>query len=234
MIAENLQIVKHKIDEACKRAGRDSSEIKLIAVTKTHPVEMIEEALSLGITAIGENKIQDACNKVPLLSKEVEFHFIGHLQSNKINKLMTIKPYLIHSLDSYSTAEKLNNYLERNGGIQNVLIQVNTTDEGQKSGVDPTDLPELLKQISQLTNLRIMGLMTIGMLSASAESNRKYFIQLRELSQTIKSLSIPGIEMKYLSMGMSDDYEIAIEEGANLIRVGSAIFGSRNYNKESK
>ncbi|MDP8232031.1 MAG: YggS family pyridoxal phosphate-dependent enzyme [Candidatus Zophobacter franzmannii] len=232
MIADNLKIVLENIDKACQRAGRDSDSVKLVAVTKTHPVEVIEELLALGIKTIGENKIQDSCLKIPTLSIEPEFHFIWHFQSNKIKKLLLLRPFLIHSLDIYSTAEKMNAYLEKNGATQSVLIQVNTTDEGQKSGVKPDRVQDFITEVSSLPHIKVMGLMTIGMFSDNPETNRKYFVQLRELSEAIASKQIPGVEMVYLSMGMSDDYEIAIEEGASLIRVGSAIFGQRNYSKE--
>ncbi len=232
MIAENLELVKENIKNACEKSGRDINEVKLIAVTKTHPAETIEEIIALGVKVIGENKIQEAEQKLPVLSERPEFHFIGHLQSNKIKKLIPLKPALIHSLDKYSTAEKLSDYLHKNELEQDVLIQINTTDEGQKSGIDEEKAIELIKDIAKLPYIHIKGLMTIGMLSENPESNRKYFKALKQLRDRIEAMAIPNVDMQYLSMGMSDDYMIAIEEGANLIRVGSAIFGKRNYAKE--
>ncbi len=234
MIADNLRNVKENIEKACKKTGRDISEVKLIAVTKTHPVEILEEVLALGVDLVGENKIQEAERKLPELSRRPEFHFIGHLQSNKIKKLIPLKPALIHSLDKLSTAEKLSGYLVKNELKQDVLIQINTTDEGQKSGINETEAIELVREIAKLPNIQVRGLMTIGMLSADPENNRKYFKALYQLREQLKQLDIPNVNLDYLSMGMSDDYMIAIEEGANLIRVGSAIFGRRNYNKEQQ
>ncbi|MCF7792652.1 MAG: YggS family pyridoxal phosphate-dependent enzyme [Candidatus Cloacimonetes bacterium] len=229
-IAQNIAKVKSRIEAAAKKCGRNSSEIKLLAVTKTHPVSTIEEALANGIRSIGENRIQEAEEKIPQLSgKFSEFHFIGHLQSNKIKKLMPLNPVLIHSIDKFSTARKLNDYLTLYNREQDLLVQVNTSSEESKFGIEPKDTIKFVKQISELTNLHLKGLMTIGKFTDNQHEIRACFKMLRELSEIVKDTKIPNVEMKYLSMGMTSDFELAIEEGANIVRIGSAIFGSRNY-----
>ena len=230
MLNENIAKIKERITKTAIKVDRDPGDIKLLAVTKTRSIETIEEALSNNIEFIGENKVQEAEDKIPYLEgKFNEFHFIGHLQSNKINKLMKLKPTLIHSIDKFSTANKLNNYLIQNSHTQDVLIEVNTSDEESKFGIKPTETITLIKAISELENIRIKGLMTISMFTHDEEIIRKSFITLRELFNEIKITEIPNVEMKYLSMGMTNDFEIAIEEGANIIRIGTAIFGARNY-----
>ncbi len=230
MIKENITEIKKRITSAALRVDRDPDEIKLLAVTKTHPVETIKTALESGVDFIGENRIQEAKDKLPKLENLFkEFHFIGHLQSNKINKLMKLKPTLIHSLDKFSTANKLNNYLKQNSITQNVLIEVNTSGEESKFGVTPEDTLTFVKSVSQLGNINIKGLMTISMFTYDEEIVRSSFSKLRKLFNEIKMLKIPNTQMKFLSMGMTNDFEIAIEEGANIIRIGTAIFGARNY-----
>ena len=227
---ENIAEIKERITKAAIRANRDPRDIKLLAVTKTRSIEIIKEALSNNIEFIGENKVQEAKDKIPFLTgKFKEFHFIGHLQSNKINKLMKLKPTLIHSIDKYSTANKLNNYLKQHLMTQDVLIEVNTSGEENKFGITPTETISLIKAISKLENIRIKGLMTISMFTHDEKIIRGSFIKLRDLFNEIKAAKIPNVEMKYLSMGMTNDFEIAIEEGANIIRIGTAIFGTRNY-----
>ncbi len=229
-ITHNLQVVRQRMKNAAERSGRNIDEIKLIAVTKTHSLEIVEEALKFGITAIGENKVQEAETKIPFLSNHhIEFHFIGHLQSNKIGKLMKLKPTLIHSIDSYHLAESLNSYLEKEESKQDILVEVNITGEESKSGIHPQQAIDLVKSISALPLVHIRGLMTIGLFDPDPEVTRPYFKQIRQLFDKIKGLDISNVDMEYLSMGMSDDFEIAIEEGSNLIRVGSAIFGPRHY-----
>lgn len=227
---ENIEIIRERVNKAAIKANRDPIDIKLLAVTKTRSIETIEEALSNNIEFIGENKVQEAEDKIPLLEgKFKEFHFIGHLQSNKISKLMKLKPTLIHSIDKYSTANKLNNYLKQNLLTQDVLIEVNTSDEVNKFGIHPDETVKLIKAISQLENINIKGLMTISMFTHNEKIIRGSFIKLGKLFNEIKVAEIPDVEMKYLSMGMTNDFEIAIEEGANIIRLGTAIFGARNY-----
>ncbi len=229
-IAENIKNLNRQIEAAAQRSGRDPSEIKLLVVTKTHPVKTIETALRCGIKYISENRVQEAESKIPFIKEHFEeFHFIGHLQSNKIKKLMKLNPALIHSIDKISTAQKLNDHLSQLQKKQDILIQVNTSGEESKFGIEPNTTIDFIHQVSKLPNLNIKGLMTIGMFIADEDVIRKCFRTLRELFEKIKLERIPNVEMKYLSMGMTNDFEIAIEEGANIIRIGSAIFGQRNY-----
>jgi pyridoxal phosphate enzyme (YggS family) len=222
--------LSERIAAAATRSGRDPGSVKLIVVTKTRSVEQILDAIRSGVEYIGENRVQEAEQKIPLLeNKYKEFHFIGHLQSNKIKKLMALKPDLIHSIDSYRTAEKLEQYLDENGLTQNILIQVNTSGETTKSGIDPEKTIKLVKDISNLSHLKIKGLMTIGMLTSNESKIRGCFRLLRELSIKIDQEGFSNVDMKHLSMGMSGDFEIAIEEGADIVRIGSAVFGPRIY-----
>jgi len=227
---ENIELIRERINKAALKANRDPKDIKLLAVTKTRSIEAIEDAISNNIEYIGENKVQEAENKIPYLNKKFkEFHFIGHLQSNKINKLMKLEPTLIHSIDKYSTANKLNNYLIHHSITQDVLIEVNTSGEENKFGTTPDETMSLVRSISKLENIKIKGLMTISMFTHDEKIIRESFIKLRKLFNEIKTAKIPNIEMKFLSMGMTNDFEIAIEEGANIIRIGTAIFGPRIY-----
>ena len=229
-IEKNIKVVLGKMEAACRISGREIENIKLLAVTKTHPSEMIEIALQEGIEFIAENKVQDASIKIPeLQGKYKEFHFIGHLQSNKIGKLLKLNPALIHSIDKFETAAKINDILANSGRIQEILIQVNTSNEDSKSGVRSTETIELIKRISRLANVRIKGLMTIGAFTTDQENIRNCFRILRKLFDQIKKMGIINVDMRYLSMGMTGDFEIAIEEGANIIRIGSAIFGAREH-----
>lgn len=229
-IAQNIASVKARLAAAAHKSGRTADEIKLVAVTKTQPVSVIEEALANGVRNIGENRIQEAEEKLPqLAAKFDEFHFIGHLQSNKIKKLMNLKPTLIHSIDKFSTASKLNDFLTLYDVEQDILIQVNTSGEESKFGIQPQETLAFVERISQLTKLRLKGLMTIGKLTTDEKEIRSCFRLLRELSERIEMADIPNVEMQYLSMGMTGDFELAIAEGANIVRIGSAIFGPRTY-----
>ncbi len=229
-IVANLAKVKSRIEMAAQRSGVDPQTIELIAVTKTHPAPEIDIALKAGVKYIAENKVQDAIRKLPFIKEPYSgFHFIGHLQTNKINQVLSLNPVLIHSIDSLYLAQKLDGTLKRFGKIQDILIQVNTSGEESKSGVEPEELIPLIEAISSLKAIRIKGLMTIGKYYINSELCRPFFVKLRELFEQVRSLDIPEVEMKYLSMGMTDDFEIAIEEGANMVRIGSAIFGARDY-----
>ena len=233
---ENIELVQGRIEKAAAKIGKTAVDIKLIAVTKTHPLKIIETALQNGIKFIAENKVQDSEDKIPKLKgKYTEFHFIGHLQSNKIKRILSLQPDLIHSIDKFSTARKISQYLgEHQLPDQNILIEVNTSREDSKFGVPVDDVINLVKQISKLPNIKIIGLMTVGMFTSDEEILRSCFQILKQLFDDIKQKNIPNIEMKYLSMGMSNDYEIAIEEGSNMIRVGTAIFGTREYKGSSE
>ena len=229
-IAENVAKINSRMKLAAEKADRNPKDIKLLAVTKTHPVHIIEQALKSGIKYIGENRLQDAEEKIPQLEGQFkEFHFIGHLQSNKIRKLMNLKPALIHSIDNLKTADKLNDYLTLYNLKQNILIQINTSAESSKFGIEPDDAADFVRQAAKFSNLRIKGLMTIGKFTANEAEIRICFKMLHDIFEKIKKENISNVEMKYLSMGMSGDFEIAIEEGANIVRLGSAIFGAREY-----
>ncbi|MBN2461651.1 MAG: YggS family pyridoxal phosphate-dependent enzyme [Candidatus Cloacimonetes bacterium] len=229
-LAENINTVRMRIKQAAQRAGRDPRDIKLLAVTKTRSPHMIDAALRNGIQFIAENRVQDAEEKLPLLTEKYrEFHFIGHLQSNKIKKLLALAPTLIHSLDKLSTARKLSDHLEQLNRHQDVLIQVNTSGETSKFGVEPQKALDLINDIDRLPNLTVMGLMTIGILSADRKMIRSCFQLLRGMFRELQDQGLSHGKMQWLSMGMTSDFEIAIEEGANIIRIGSAIFGPINY-----
>ena len=228
-VIENIRQVKACLEKAAVKVGRNPDEIKLLAVTKTHPVAIIETALANGIEFIAENRLQEAEKKLPELEgKFKEFHFIGHLQSNKIKKLMQLNPTLIHSIDNLKTAQKLNDYLMLYNRKQNILIQVNTSGEASKFGIEPADTKNFVQAISRLSQLHVRGLMTIGKLTDNQTEIRRCFQLLHSLFEELKSEELPHVEMKYLSMGMSGDYQLAIAEGANIVRLGSAIFGARN------
>ena len=233
MLKLQIDCVKKEVFECATRCGRSPEEIKLIAVTKTHPVSLIKEALENGIDYIAESKVQEAEGKIPeLKSLYKEFHFIGHLQSNKINKLLALNPVLIHSIDKYSTAKKLNEAISLSeiGTTKNgidILIEVNTSGEESKNGIKPSECLDLIKQIDDLEYVKVRGLMTIGALTNDEKAIRKCFVTLRELFEKAKS-HFPET-MKYLSMGMSGDFKIAIEEGSNMLRLGSILFGEKNY-----
>ncbi|MBT3169434.1 MAG: YggS family pyridoxal phosphate-dependent enzyme [Candidatus Cloacimonetes bacterium] len=229
-IQKNIENLKIRIAKSARDSARNIEEIKLLAVTKTHSAELVQIVLKNGLKCIAENKIQEAKTKLPELQNVYdEFHFIGHLQSNKIKQLMKLKPALIHSIDKISTAKKLNDFLFKNNLKQEILIQINTSNEASKFGVEPSKIVAFVDEITQLSNLKIMGLMTIGKFTSNETEIRDNFKKLKEIFENLKRKNLPNLEMKYLSMGMTNDFEIAIEEGANIVRIGSAIFGDRNY-----
>lgn len=230
MLKENLYDVQKRIAAACQRAGRDSREVTLIAVSKTKPVTMIEEIMAEGVVDFGENKPQELKDKYEVLPKNLKWHMIGHLQRNKV-KYVIDKACMIHSVDSLRLAETIQQEAGKLDLIMPVLIEVNIAREESKFGVSPEETEELVRQVAQLPNLRVEGLMTIAPFVEIAERNRVYFSNLRKLYVDIKSKNIDNVNMCNLSMGMTGDYEIAIEEGATLVRVGTGIFGERNYVK---
>jgi pyridoxal phosphate enzyme (YggS family) len=223
--AENLKLLKNDIFEVCKRVGRNVDEIKLIAVSKTFPVEDILTVFNAGQIDFGENKPQEMKEKYDALhDKNIRWHMIGHLQTNKV-KYIADYVYLIHSVDSEKLAEEIQKQAEKRNRVLDVLVQVNTSDEMQKSGVDPDKAEKLCRYISGLNNIRLCGLMTIGKFTDDKNIIRGNFRELKKIYDELKP-SFP--DFKYLSMGMTSDYDIAIEEGANLLRIGSAIFGKRD------
>lgn len=228
-LQKRIKNLQAEIAAICQSQGRSSDAVTLIAVTKTHPAELIDAALQAGLKHIGENKVQEAMRKLPMLgSKDYVFHFIGHLQSNKINQLLSLKPALIHSIDSVYLAQKLHLALGRSNRTQDILIQINSSEEDSKNGLSFSEAEVAIQEIACFNSLRIRGLMTIGKLD-EPEVSRPLFRQMKALFDHLKNSDIPGVQMDYLSMGMSHDYKIALEEGANMIRIGSAIFGQRNY-----
>lgn len=229
-IINNLNQVNKRIENACKKAGRNADEVKLLLATKTVPAERIKIALRAGQALIAENKVQELKEKLDGL-KDIphEKHFIGHLQTNKIKDVLNCSVSCIQSLDRIELAEKIHQRLQLENKTIEVLMQVNTSNEESKFGVSPDNAIDLIKQVAQLKTLKIRGLMTIGLFSAETEKVRQCFRLLKDLQQQIIALKIPDVEMKELSMGMSGDLEIAIEEGATIVRVGTAIFGQRIY-----
>ena len=229
MICGNLKEVEAKIEAACKRAGRDRSEVTLIAVSKTKPVEMLEEAYETGIREFGENKVQEMMDKYEVMPKDIHWHMIGHLQRNKVKYLMG-KAALIHSVDSLRLAEEISAQSVKHEVTTDILIEVNIAGEETKFGTDREEAIALVEAAAKLPNIHICGLMTIAPFVENPEDNRKYFQQIRQLSVGIKEKNIDNVDMRILSMGMTGDYEVAIEEGATMVRVGTGIFGARNYN----
>lgn len=228
-ILDNITHIRERISRACREAGRDPGEVKLLLATKTVPAERIKTALQAGHTLIAENKVQELKDKYDAL-KEVPHtsHFIGHLQTNKIKDLLKYDVACLQSLDRLDLAEKLHQRLQAQNRTMEVLIQVNTSGEESKFGAAPEQVTDLVKQVAQLETLKIKGLMTIGLFSADTEKVRKCFQLLRKIRQDISALKIAGVEMQELSMGMSGDLETAIAEGATIVRVGTAIFGQRS------
>lgn len=221
-IAENIRSVRSRIAQAAGKAGRDPADISLVAATKDVPVNLIEEAIMAGITDIGENRVQEAATKFDALKKyPVTWHMIGHLQTNKIKPALGIFS-VIQSVDSEKLACEISKKAER---PIDVLIEVNTSGEESKFGISPDRAVELARAVSALPNLKLKGLMTVGPLASKEGETRKSFRLLKSIYNTIKVLNLAGVALKYLSMGMSGDFEIAIEEGSSLVRVGRSIFG---------
>ncbi len=229
MVAENLAEVEKKVCEACERAGRSREEVTLIAVSKTKPVSMIEELLPGGMRDFGENKVQELCEKYEVLPKDIRWHLIGHLQRNKV-KYIADKAYLIHSVDSLRLAEAISEEGVKKGVTVPILIEVNVAGEESKFGVTPEETESLVREIAKLPSIQIKGLMTIAPYVEDPEENRVHFSRLRQLSVDIREKNIDNVSMNVLSMGMTGDYQVAIEEGATMVRVGTGIFGERNYN----
>ena len=230
MIQENLQIVNEKMKTAAESAGRSLDEVKLIAVSKTKPVAMLEEAYARGCRDFGENKVQELCDKYEVLPKDIRWHLIGHLQTNKV-KYIVDKAYLIHSVDSLKLAKEIQKEAEKKQVHVNILIEVNVAMEDTKFGVSVEETEELVRAISVLPNVHIKGLMTIAPIVSEPEENKIYFTKLKQLSVDIMKKNIDNICMDVLSMGMTGDYEEAIKDGATYIRVGTGIFGERDYSK---
>lgn len=229
-IQVNIADIKEEIKQICHSCGRNPEDITLVVVTKTVDPERINYAVDCGVSNLGENKVQEIMDKYETVSKNIKWHLIGHLQTNKV-KYIIDKVELIHSVDSIKLAEEISKRAERYDITKDVLVQINVAEEETKFGIGLEEAVNFVKSISAFDNIRIKGLMTIAPYSENPEGVRLVFRQLREKFDELSQMNLPNTEMKYLSMGMSNDYRIAIEEGANMIRIGTAIFGKRNYNK---
>ncbi len=230
MIVDQLQTVRNEITEACKRSGRDPKEVTLIAVSKTKPVSMIEEAIEAGQTVFGENKVQELCSKYEVLPKNLSWHLIGHLQRNKV-KYIADKAALIHSVDSLRLAQTIDQEGKKHNRVIPILIEVNVAGEDTKFGVSVEEALPLIEKISVLPNIQVKGLMTIAPFVENPEENRSVFRRLKQLSVDIGDKNMNNVYMDILSMGMTNDYQVAVEEGATMVRVGTGIFGERDYSK---
>ena len=227
-LKDRLERVRERIRQAAKACGRPESDIRLVAVSKTMPVEIVKEAIDIGMTDFGENYIQEAREKITTLSAHpVTWHYIGHLQSNKAKYAVRMFD-LIHSVDSLKLAKELGKYAKKIDKVQAILIQVNVAKEESKSGVYIEDTLRLVREASQLENIAVKGLMTMPPYFNTPEKARPFFTNLRQLRDQIKNENMPNISMEELSMGMTGDFEAAIEEGATMVRVGTAIFGERH------
>ena len=228
MIQNNYLSVKDRVKQACIRAGRDEKDVLLIAVSKTRTYDEIDEAAKAGARVFGENKPQELRDKADALNKEYQWHMIGHLQTNKI-KYIIERACLIHSVDSYKLAEAVNKEAEKRNMTANILVQINIADEDSKFGLNLAEAEKLIRQIALLKNVKIKGLMTVPPFVENPEDNRIHFQRMRQLFIDIKEKNIDNVDMNELSMGMSGDFEVAIEEGATMVRVGTSIFGERYY-----
>ncbi len=230
MVAENIKRVEENVAEACRRAGRRREEVTLIAVGKTKPVEMLREAYDAGVRDFGENYVQELVDKVPQMPEDARWHMIGHLQRNKV-KYVVDRAALIHSVDSYRLAEEINIQAKKRRITVPILVEVNIAGEASKFGIDKDDATLLVEEIAELENVSVKGLMLIAPNVPDPEENRGHFQKMRQLSVDIRNKKIDNVSMDILSMGMTGDYMVAIEEGATMVRVGTGIFGERAYKK---
>ena len=231
-ITQNIADIRGRIAEAAKRSGRSPDDILLIAVTKLHEPDEIEEAIATGVTDIAENKVQEIQKKYDQIVSPVRWHLIGHLQTNKV-KYIIDKVVMIHSVDSLKLAEEIDKRAAAAGKTMDVLLQVNAAHEESKFGLDPKDVPQVMQDIlGSCPNVRIRGLMHMAPWSEDPEEIRPYFKEVKDLFDTLSKVEHPNADFKYLSMGMSHDFETAVEEGANIVRIGTSIFGERDYSKK--
>ena len=228
MIRDNLQQIQMNIKKAAQKANRDEKDILLIAVSKTYPVSDIKEAIQVGCKDFGENRVQELTGKILEVQEPVNWHLIGHLQSNKV-KYIIGKTALIHSVDNMKLAQEIQRQSQKANTLTNILLEVNVAKEVSKHGVLIEEVIEYVKQISQLSHVRLKGFMTVAPYVQNPEDNRQIFRQLYDLSVDIQKQKFNNISTSLLSMGMSNDYEVAIEEGATMIRIGTSIFGDRDY-----
>ncbi len=228
-LLENLKSVEERIEAACDRAGRNREDVTLIAVSKTMPIEDLQVIYDSGIRQFGENKVQELTGKIETMPSDINWHMIGHLQRNKV-KYIAGKVKMIHSVDSYRLAEEINIQAKKKGVIEPVLIEVNAAGEASKFGVRLDEAKQLCNEVASLDSVKIMGLMTIAPNVVVPEENREIFHKIKGLAVDIEKENIDNVDMSIISMGMTNDFEVAIEEGATHVRVGTAIFGKRNYN----
>lgn len=224
----NIEQIRQKIEIAAQKSGRGLEDIKIVAVTKTVDADTIKIALEDGLLDLGESKVQEISKKFNGFTSNYKLHFIGHLQKNKV-KYIIDKVYMIHSLDSFQLAEEINKQAKRANKLVDVLVEVNISGEESKYGISKEEVLDFMYKIKGMEAINVRGLMTVAPLRENSEENRWVFSQLRKISIDIKKEKIDNISMEYLSMGMSNDFEVAIEEGANIVRIGRAIFGERDY-----
>jgi pyridoxal phosphate enzyme (YggS family) len=228
-IAENIKRIRWEIDEAAIAAGRRPEEVKLMAVTKTQPAALVNEAIAAGIHLLGENRAQELCQKYEEYHKEqADIHFIGHLQTNKVKQVVG-KVKMVESVDSFKLAREISKFSQKLGVTTEVLVQVNIGGEETKAGIEPSQAEELIRQIATLPGIQVQGLMAIPPIWNSSRENEGYFARMHEILVDIKDKKIDNVNMEVLSMGMSGDFAVAIRHGSTLVRLGTAIFGSRNY-----
>ena len=228
MITENLEQVRKNIQDACRSVGRDPEEVTLIAVSKTKPVELLQEAYQAGARDFGENKVQEIMDKYPQLPSDIRWHMIGHLQRNKV-KYIVDKAAMIHSVDSLRLAQTIEQEAAKHDVQVPILLEVNVAEEDSKFGLKMDEVLPLIEAIAEFPHIRVCGLMTIAPYVENAEENRMFFRQLKKLSVDIAAKNINNVSMSVLSMGMTGDYQVAVQEGATMVRVGTGIFGGRNY-----
>ena len=228
MITENLEQVRKNIQDACRSVGRDPEEVTLIAVSKTKPVELLQEAYQAVARDFGENKVQEIMDKYPQLPSDIRWHMIGHLQRNKV-KYIVDKAAMIHSVDSLRLAQTIEQEAAKHDVQVPILLEVNVAEEDSKFGLKMDEVLPLIEAIAEFPHIRVCGLMTIAPYVENAEENRMFFRQLKKLSVDIAAKNINNVSMSVLSMGMTGDYQVAVQEGATMVRVGTGIFGERNY-----
>ena len=225
-VEENIKSIWSRIEKAAEKRGRNKEDIKLVTVTKTVEVERIKEAINCGIEIIGENRVQEAESKFDKITEKVEKHLVGHLQTNKAKKAVELFDF-IQSVDSQRIAQEISRRASQMGKVMDVLVEINTSGEETKFGINPEEALSFIKSISDLPGIKIRGVMTIGLFSDNPEETRPCFKKLKAIFDQLKSENIPHVEMKYLSMGMTSDFEVAIQEGSNMVRIGTGIFGPR-------
>lgn len=231
-IKENIDDIVKRIEVTCKKAGRNPNDITLIAVSKTVESPKVREALEAGIDNLGENRVQELIKKYEdLKDTDIKWHMIGHLQKNKV-KYIIDKTVLIHSVDSLSLAEEIDKRAKNKGLVANVLIELNIGEEESKFGIKEENVYDFIKSLENFENIRVLGLMTVAPFCENPEDVRWVFKKMKDIYDKISTMNLKNAEMKYLSMGMTNDFEVAIEEGSNMIRIGTAIFGARKYKEE--